>query len=70
VDTLDQLRTPEVHKLSRVRADFTNLVLRPIDQCVELLRRMLGYVFDHIVAVIALRRAPSYDASVGSGVTM
>jgi hypothetical protein len=31
---------------------------------------MLGYVFDHIVAVIALRRAPSYYASVGSGVTM
>ena len=70
VDDLDQLRTPEVHKLSRVRADFTNLVLRPIDQCVELLRRVLGYVFDHIAAVIALRRVPSYDASAGSGITM
>ncbi len=63
VDALDQLRTPEVHHLSRVRSDFTRLVLRPIEQCVELLQAVLAYVFDHIVTVIALRRGLSYDAS-------
>lgn len=70
VDDLEHLRTPEVHKLSRVRADFTNLVLRPIDRCIELLRSVLRYVFDHIAAVIALRRGASYDASARSGITM
>jgi hypothetical protein len=30
VDALEQLRTPEVHLLSRVRADFTKLQLRPM----------------------------------------
>ena len=69
VTALDQLRTPEVHNLSRVRADFTRLVLRPIDQCVELLQRVLRYVFDHITAVIAPGRAPCYDASAGTAVT-
>jgi hypothetical protein len=70
VDALDALRTPEVHHLSRVRANFTSLAVRPVEECVELLQRVLGYVFDHIVAVIALRRAPVYDAAAGSGVTM
>ena len=70
VDALDQLRTPEVHKLSRARADFTNLVMRPTDRCVELLSRVLHYVFNHIVAVIALGREPSYDAFAKSGVAM
>jgi hypothetical protein len=53
-----------------VRADFTRLVLRPIGQCVELLQRVLRYVLDHITAVIALGRAPRYDASAGTSVTM
>jgi hypothetical protein len=70
VTALDQLRTPEVHNLSRVRADFTRLVLRPVGQCVELLQRVLRYVFDHLTTVIALGRAPCYDASAGNSVTM
>ena len=70
VTALDQLRTPEVHNLSRVRADFTRLVLRPVGQCVELLQCVLRYVFDHIAAVIALGRVSCYDASAGTSVTM
>ena len=70
VTALDNLRTPEVHDLSRARADFTGLVLRPIGQCVELLQCVLRYVFAHITAVIALGRAPRYDAPAGTGVTM
>ena len=70
VTALDRLRTPEVHNLSRVRADFTRLVLRPAGQCVELLQRVLRFVFDHLTTVIALGRAPCYDASAGTSVTM
>jgi len=70
VDALEQLRTPEIHLLSRVRADFTQLQLRPIDPCAELLNRVLRYVFDHLVGVIALRREPSYDAAAGTGMSM
>ena len=69
VDALDELRTPEVHMLSRARADFTNLVVRPINRCVELLGSVLAYVFDHIAAVIALGRPLPYDASARSAVT-
>lgn len=70
VEALDHLRMSEVHRLSRVRADFTNLVLRPIDRCVELLNCILRYVFDHLVTVIALRDVASYDASAGSNITV
>src|ERR1700722_804473 len=34
VSKLDQLRTSEVHKYSRVRSNFTRMTLEPIDQCV------------------------------------
>ena len=70
VTALDQLRTPEVHSFSRVRADFTHQVLRPVGQCVELLQLVLRYVFNHITAVIALGRSPCYDAAAGTSVTM
>jgi len=33
VQALDDLRTPEIHKLSRTRGDFTKQVLAPIDRC-------------------------------------
>jgi hypothetical protein len=35
-----------------------------------MLNMVLRYVFNHLVAVIALRREPSYNATAGSGMTM
>ena len=61
VERLNNLRTPEIHYLSRVRANFTNAVLQPIDQCVELVNLVLTYVFDHFIAAIAVRSPISYD---------
>jgi hypothetical protein len=61
VERLNNLRTREIHNLSRVRANFTNAVLQPIDQCVELVNLVLTYVFDHFIAAIAVRSPISYD---------
>ena len=61
MERLNNLRTPEIHYLSRVRANFTNAVLQPIDQCVEPVNLVLTYVFDHFIAAIAVRSPISYD---------
>jgi hypothetical protein len=70
VDNIDLLRMSEVHRFSRVRANFTKQTLEPIERCVELLNRILTYVFDHLVAVIALRRTVSYDAESKTSMTL
>jgi hypothetical protein len=70
VERLNNLRTPEIHNLSRVRANFTNAVLQPIDQCVELVNLVLTYVFDHFIAAIAVRSPISYDVVVRSQISL
>lgn len=66
VEALDNLRTPEVHELSRTRGNFTNQVLIPISQCLELLKRILTYFSEHLITVIALGGTTTYDASAES----
>jgi hypothetical protein len=70
VANLEKLRMAEVHRLSRVRANFTNLVMQPIDECIALLNCVLRYVFDHLVAAIALRQVATYDAYAGTSITI
>jgi hypothetical protein len=66
---LDQLRTAETHKLSRVRSDFTRMTLRPIEPCVDLVNAVLTYVLDQFVAAIALRCSSTYNVTEKTKIT-
>jgi hypothetical protein len=70
VSRLDQLRTSEVHRFSRVRSNFTRMTLEPLDQCVELINAVLMYVLDQFVAAIALRCSATYDVTSRTSVTL
>jgi hypothetical protein len=70
VSKLDQLRTSEVHRFSRVRSNFTRETLEPIEQCVELVNTVLMYVLDQFVAAIALRCSATYDATKKTQITL
>lgn len=70
VSKLDQLRTSEVHKYSRVRSNFTRMTLDPIEQCVELVNTVLMYILDQFVAAIALRCPAAYDATKKTQITL
>jgi hypothetical protein len=70
VSRLDQLRTSEVHKFSRVRSNFTQTTLEPIDQCTELVNTVLTYILDQFVAAIALRCFARYDVTNGTSITL
>lgn len=70
VEGLDQLRTSEVHRLSRVRSNFARSTLEPIGQCVELVNTILSYVLDHFVAAIALGCTATYDVTAKTPITL
>lgn len=70
VSKLDQLRTSEVHRFSRVRSNFTQMTLEPIEQCVELVNTVLTYVLDQFVAAIALRSSAIYDVAKKTQITL
>jgi hypothetical protein len=70
VSRLDQLRTSEVHKFSRVRSNFTRITLEPIEQCVELVNAVLMYILDHFVAAIALGCSATYDVTNNTSITL
>jgi hypothetical protein len=70
VGKLDQLRASEIHRFSRVRSNFTQMTLDPIDQCVELVNTVLTYILDQFVAAIALRYSATYDASQKTPITL
>jgi len=70
VSKLDQLRTSEIHRFSRVRSNFTQLRLEPIEQCVELVNSVLIYVLDQFVAAIALRYSATYDVTKKTRITL
>jgi hypothetical protein len=63
VAELDKLRTSEVHRFSRVRSNFTQVTLEPIEQCVELVNSVMTYILDQFVAAIALRCSATYDVA-------
>ena len=70
VDRLDQLRTSEIHRFSRVRSNFTQMTLEPIEQCVELVNTVLMYVLAQFVAAIALQCSVTYDAGSTTSITL
>ena len=70
VGKLDQLRTSEIHRLSRVRSNFTRMTLEPIEQCVELVNTVLMYIPDQFVAAIALRCSATYDVTKKTPITL
>lgn len=70
VGKLDQLRTSEVHKYSRVRSNFTQMTLEPIEQCVELVNAVLTYILDQFVAAIALVCSATYDVTKKTQITL
>jgi hypothetical protein len=67
VSELEEWRTPELHSLSRARAAFTRGEMKDIKPLLRLLNAVLHFVWDHLVTVVALDRAPEYDVTTQDG---